>query len=76
MHFQSVWLLEGFLPRLHDTRRPAPPFDQLYRDYFRTYVERDVRQLANLRDAGLFETFLSLLAGRALFAEGNATVQG
>ena len=58
------WLLEGFLPRLHDTRRPAPPFDQLYRDYFRTYVERDVRQLANLRDAGLFETFLALLAGR------------
>ncbi|MBQ7189481.1 MAG: ATP-binding protein [Kiritimatiellae bacterium] len=58
------WMLEGFLPRLYDTRRGIPQFGQLYRDYFRTYVERDVRQLANLRDAGLFETFIKLLAGR------------
>ena len=58
------WMLEGFLPRLYDTRRGKPEFGQLYRDYFRTYVERDVRRLANLRDAGLFETFIKLLAGR------------
>ncbi|MBQ7251422.1 MAG: ATP-binding protein [Kiritimatiellae bacterium] len=58
------WLLEGFLPRLYDRRRGHPAFSQLYRDYFRTVVERDVRQLANLRDAGLFETFVKLLAGR------------
>lgn len=58
------WMLEGFLPRLYDDRRERPEFEQLYRDYFRTYVERDVRQLANLREFGLFETFVRLLAGR------------
>ena len=51
----------GTLPRIHaDQIRPTPA----YRDYFRTYVERDVRQLINLKDAALFEKFLKLLAGR------------
>lgn len=58
------WMLEGFLPRLYDSSRTPPGFAQLYRDYYRTYVERDVRQLANLHNAGLFETFVKLLAGR------------
>lgn len=61
---RDAWMLEGFLPRLYDSRRERPDTAQFYRDYFRTYVERDVRQLANLRDAGLFETFIKLLAGR------------
>ncbi len=61
---RDAWMLEGFLPRLYDSRREKPEFGQLYRDYFRTYVERDVRKLANLRDMGLFETFIKLLAGR------------
>jgi hypothetical protein len=58
------WMLEGFLPRLYDSGRGKPDFGQLYRDYYRTYVERDVRQLANLHRAGLFGTFVKLLAGR------------
>lgn len=37
---------------------------QFYRDYFRTYVERDARQLINLRNLHAFETFVRLLAGR------------
>ncbi len=32
------------------------------RSYFKTYLERDVRQLQNIRDLRLFETFIRLLA--------------
>ena len=38
---------------------------QAYSNYYRTYVERDVRQLINLKDVSLFEKFMRLLAGRA-----------
>ena len=55
------WMFEGFMPRLYN-KGPEP--ERLYADYFRTYVERDVRQLANLRNMRQFETFIRLLAGR------------
>lgn len=54
-------ILKGFMPRLYNSRIEAT---QLYSDYFRTYVERDVRQMANLRNMGRFETFIRLLSGR------------
>ena len=51
----------GFLPRIYDqNQRPT----QAYSNYYQTYVERDVRQLINLKNASLFEKFLKLLAGR------------
>ena len=58
---RDEWLLEGFMPQLVD-----PEMDpvQLYRDYFKTYVERDARQLINIRNLHAFETFVKLLAGR------------
>lgn len=58
---RDQWILEGFMPRLAEGGIEAT---QLYRDYFRTYVERDARQLINLRDLHAFETFVRLLAGR------------
>ena len=52
---------QGFLPRIYDQhQRPT----QAYSSYYQTYVERDVRQLINLKDATLFEKFMKLLAGR------------
>ncbi len=54
-------LHRGFLPRIHDDALDA---SAAYANYFRTYVERDVRQLMELRNQQLFETFLRLLAGR------------
>jgi predicted AAA+ superfamily ATPase len=55
-------LLRGFYPRIHDARlRPA----QALADYVETYVQRDLRLLANVRDLSLFVKFLGLLAGRA-----------
>jgi len=58
---RDQWILDGFMPRLADG--VVDP-TQLYRDYFRTYVERDARQLINLRNIRPFETFIRLLAGR------------
>ena len=56
---QAVY--QGFMPRLYNT-----PLDVkgLYRDYFSTYVEKDVRLLLNVKDMHAFETFIRLLAGR------------
>ena len=54
-------LYEGFMPRLYGSGLNAT---QLFADYFRTYVERDVRQLSNLRNLRTFEGFVRLLAGR------------
>jgi predicted AAA+ superfamily ATPase len=51
----------GFLPRVWEpSQRPGPA----YENYYRTYVERDVRQLIQLKDASLFEKMMKLLAGR------------
>ena len=55
------YAFHGFLPRIYDQKqRPS----QAYSNYYQTYVERDVRQLINLKNAGLFEKFLKLIAGR------------
>lgn len=35
-----------------------------YDNYLRTYIERDVRQLKNILNLGLFQRFVQLLAGR------------
>lgn len=54
-------LLRGFMPELHAHRKNASNY---YRNYFRTYVERDVRRLVNVKDLLRFERFVALLAGR------------
>lgn len=59
----SPWdyIYQGFLPRVYDqNQRPT----QAYSNYYQTYVERDVRQLINLKDLAMFEKFIKLLAGR------------
>ena len=58
--FES-YLFNGFLPRVHSqNQRPQTA----YSSYYQTYVERDVRQLIQLKDALLFEKFMKLMAGR------------
>lgn len=51
----------GFYPRLYE--RDPDPYP-LLRDYFQTYVERDVRSLLRVQDLQTFETFVRLCAGR------------
>jgi len=55
------YLVRGFLPATY--AHGVPPAD-LYRSYYATYVERDVRQIFNIEKQGAFELFLKLLAGR------------
>ncbi len=58
---RDTFLYTGFLPRIYDQgQQPTTA----YRNYLHTYVERDVRQLINLKDLTVFERFLRLLAGR------------
>jgi predicted AAA+ superfamily ATPase len=40
------------------------PRNLLYRNYYATYIERDVRQIVNVKDIRMFQTFIRLAAGR------------
>ena len=52
-------LLNGFYPRLHAKQlEPA----RMYSDYVKTYLERDVRQMINIKDLLVFQRFLKLCA--------------
>jgi len=57
----SELLFKGFYPRVHQEGLSAHRF---YANYLQTYVERDVRALIRVRDLGVFQKFLVLLAGR------------
>lgn len=54
-------LWQGGYPRIYERSLPA---HEWLADYAATYVERDVRQLTNVGDLLLFQTFLRLCAGR------------
>ncbi len=51
----------GAYPRLFDKQMHPTEY---YPYYIKTYVERDVRQLKNVGDLGLFVKFIKLCAGR------------
>lgn len=54
-------LIKGGYPRIHkDELDPT----KAYRNYFQTYVERDLRQLINVKDLMQFERFVRICAGR------------
>jgi len=60
-HDRDAWLFRGCMPRLHfENLNPT----ELYRNYYETYLERDVRQLIQLKNLQSFELFIKLLAGR------------
>lgn len=54
------FLLKGFYPKLHVSDLRPPTF---YSNYIKTYVERDVRRLLNVKDLNTFQQFLKLCAG-------------
>jgi predicted AAA+ superfamily ATPase len=54
-------LLKGGYPRIYkDQLDPT----KAYRNYFQTYVERDLRQLINVKDLAQFARFVRICAGR------------
>lgn len=58
---RDEYIHQGFLPAIYD-RKQNP--NDAYEAYYRTYVERDVRQLVNISRQREFELFVRLLAGR------------
>lgn len=54
-------LYAGLFPPIHD--RPIEP-SLWIQDYVGTYLERDVRQILNIRDLATFQRFVQLCAGR------------
>ena len=55
------WILNGGYPRIYKDRLDPT---KAYRSYFQTYVERDLRQLLQVKDLMQFERFVQILAGR------------
>lgn len=57
----EAYAISGFMPRIYDqAQRPTTA----YSNYYQTYIERDLKQLINIRDLSLFEKFFKILAGR------------
>ncbi len=57
----DLLLLTGFYPRIwHDALDPSSALAA----YLETYVERDLRQLIQIKDLSLFQRFVTLCAGR------------
>ncbi len=54
-------IFTGFYPRIYDKKlNPA----QALAFYVNTYIERDVREIENIKNLSIFEMFLKLCAGR------------
>ncbi|MFA6715009.1 MAG: ATP-binding protein [Victivallaceae bacterium] len=58
---RDEYIFRGFMPQLYNEEMDPHRF---YRNYYMTYVERDARQLVNIRNFTAFERFIKLLAGR------------
>ncbi|MBU2651539.1 MAG: ATP-binding protein [Bacteroidetes bacterium] len=54
-------IYKGGLPVIYSEGRDPV---RTYRNYYETYIERDVRSLINIRDLSLFRKFMRLCAGR------------
>ena len=54
-------MINGFYPAVWGNR--MKPYD-VYSNYYRTYIERDLRQLINVKDLDMFRQFVRLMASR------------
>ncbi len=54
-------LYSGLYPAIYD--RNIQPYNW-YSQYIRTFIERDVRQIKNITNLGVFQRFIKLCAGR------------
>ena len=62
--YTDIWSVihRGSMPELLDTDRD---WEWFYRDYVRTYLERDIRRIINMKDEIKFRNFLTCLAARS-----------
>jgi predicted AAA+ superfamily ATPase len=61
-------LYVGSYPAIHTTHKNSPELPHASQDWFAsyvlTYIERDVRQLINVQELGVFQRFIQLCAAR------------
>lgn len=57
----NQYLLKGFYPGVY--AESLEPY-KAYRNYFQTYIERDLRALISVKDLRAFQKFVKLCAGR------------
>lgn len=57
----SQIMLHGFYPGVYANK--LNPY-KAYRNYYETYIERDVRQISNIQNLRQFQLFIRLCAGR------------
>lgn len=64
-------IFKGFYPRIYN--QPLVNPSRYYNSYLETYIERDLRQLINVKDLRQFELFVRLCAGRVgqIFVASN-----
>ena len=62
--YSNLWdkIYRGSMPEMLDTSRD---WDWFYRDYIRTYIERDIRKIINIKDEIKFKKFLIAIAARS-----------
>lgn len=60
-HDTNSRILNGFYPAIFSKNLNPTKF---YRNYYETYLERDLRQLIKIKDLSLFQKFMRLCAGR------------
>jgi len=60
MIWEIIW--RGSYPELYE--KPEYPWDIYYSDYLKTYIERDIRDLARVGDEMQFLQFIRVLAAR------------
>ncbi len=55
------YILNGFYPGIYNNKTEP---HKAYRNYYETYIERDLRQIINLKELKKFQLFVRLCAGR------------
>lgn len=68
-------LFKGLYPRLYNIPSMNPT--RYYSSYLQTYIERDLRELINIKDLRQFELFVRLCAGRTgqIFVASNLAAE-
>lgn len=63
LSWNDIWkiLQRGFMPTLQDE---TMEWELYYSNYVRTYIEKDIRQIVNIKDESSFYKFLVALAAR------------
>ena len=61
--FREIWL--GSFPELRSARSPERRWSLFFQSYIQTYLEREVRKLAQVADLGVFHGFLKAAAARS-----------